>query len=389
MAMSFDRNQYLRELETIVNIDSGSRNPAGTREVAAFLEEKYRQQGFLTELVSVGPEVGPVLVATNAQDEPIDLLFIGHTDTVFLDGEASRRPFKIEGERLYGPGVYDMKGCSLLTAYLLENLPGKLKQSLNICVIHNPDEEISSFYSREVIIEKAKMSKFAFIMEPSSADGSMIKERKGIEKLKIHFKGRPSHAGDAPQEGRSAINELAHWIVRMNTLIDYDAGVSVNAGTIQGGSVPNVVPEHAQMELDYRYSNPADVTAFFDMLEELQSHATEMEIGINIEVIGKRPPMVDVPGAKALRSVFEDVGKQIDTFVSFKKSGGVSDANFTTSVGVPTVCSIGLIGGAFHTDHEYVELYSIVQRLDLLTAVITEMSRRKMFCESADRLSVK
>ena len=378
--MSFDRNQYLRELETIVNIDSGSRNPAGTREVAAFLEEKYRQQGFLTELVSVGPEVGPVLVATNAQDEPIDLLFIGHTDTVFLDGEASRRPFKIEGERLYGPGVYDMKGCSLLTAYLLENLPGKLKQSLNICVIHNPDEEISSFYSREVIIEKAKMSKFAFVMEPSSADGSMIKERKGIEKLKIHFKGRPSHAGDAPQEGRSAINELAHWIVRMNTLIDYDAGVSVNAGTIQGGSVPNVVPEHAQMELDYRYSNPADVTAFFDMLEELQSHATEMEIGINIEVIGKRPPMVDVAGAKALRSVFEDVGKQIDTFVSFKKSGGVSDANFTTSVGVPTVCSIGLIGGAFHTDHEYVELDSIVQRLDLLTAVIAEMSRRKMFC---------
>ena len=386
--MSFDRNQYLRELETIVNIDSGSRNPAGTREVAAFLEEKYRQQGFLTELVSVGPEVGPVLVATNAQDEPIDLLFIGHTDTVFLDGEASRRPFKIEGERLYGPGVYDMKGCSLLTAYLLENLPGKLKQSLNICVIHNPDEEISSFYSREVIIEKAKMSKFAFVMEPSSADGSMIKERKGIEKLKIHFKGRPSHAGDAPQEGRSAINELAHWIVRMNTLIDYDAGVSVNAGTIQGGSVPNVVPEHAQMELDYRYSNPADVTAFFDMLEELQSHATEMEIGINIEVIGKRPPMVDVPGAKALRSVFEGVGKQIDTFVSFKKSGGVSDANFTTSVGVPTVCSIGLIGGAFHTDHEYVELDSIVQRLDLLTAVIAEMSRRKMFCESTDRLSI-
>ncbi len=386
--MGFDRNQYLRELETIVNIDSGSRNPAGTREVAAFLEEKYRQQGFLTELVSVGPEVGPVLVATNAPDEPIDLLFIGHTDTVFLDGEASRRPFKIEGERLYGPGVYDMKGCSLLTAYLLENLPEELKRSLNICVIHNPDEEISSFYSREVIIEKAKTAKFAFVMEPSSADGSMIKERKGIEKLKIHFKGRPSHAGDAPQEGRSAINELAHWIVRMNTLIDYDAGVSVNAGTIQGGSVPNVVPEHAQMELDYRYSNPTDVTAFFDMLEELQSHATEMEIGIDIEVIGKRPPMVDVPGAKVLRSVFEDVGKQMDTFVSFKKSGGVSDANFTTSVGVPTVCSIGLIGGAFHTDHEYVELDSIQQRLDLLTAVIKEMSRREMFCESADRLSI-
>ncbi|CZR07225.1 M20 family metallopeptidase [Trichococcus collinsii] len=386
--MDFDRNQYLRELETIVNIDSGSRNPAGTREVAAFLEEKYRQQGFLTELVSVGPEVGPVLVATNAPDEPIDLLFIGHTDTVFLDGEASRRPFTIEGERLYGPGVYDMKGCSLLTAYLLENLPEELKQDLNICVIHNPDEEISSFYSREVIIEKAKTAKFAFVMEPSSADGSMIKERKGIEKLKIHFKGRPSHAGDAPQEGRSAINELAHWIVRMNTLIDYAAGVSVNAGTIQGGSVPNVVPEHAQMELDYRYSNPADVAAFFDMLEELQAHATAMEIGIDIEVIGKRPPMVDVPGAKELRSVFEDVGKQMDMVVSFKKSGGVSDANFTTSVGVPTVCSIGLIGGAFHTDHEYVELDSILQRLDLLTAVIAEMSRRKMFCESADRLSI-
>eukprot|EP00828_Plagiopyla_frontata_P022630 TRINITY_DN29226_c0_g1_i1.p1 TRINITY_DN29226_c0_g1~~TRINITY_DN29226_c0_g1_i1.p1 ORF type:complete len:130 (+),score=8.31 TRINITY_DN29226_c0_g1_i1:1-390(+) len=108
------------------------------------------------------------------------------------------------------------------------------------------------------------------------------------------------------------------------------------------------------MELDYRYSNPADVTAFFDMLEELQAHATRMEIGIDIEVIGKRPPMVDVPGAKALRSVFEDVGKQMGTVISFKKSGGVSDANFTTSVGVPTVCSIGLIGGGFHTDHEYV-----------------------------------
>lgn len=377
--MGFDRNQYLRELETIVNIDSGSRNPAGTQKVAALLEEKYRQQGFQTELVSVGPEVGPVLVATNAPDEPIDLLFIGHTDTVFLDGEASRRPFAIKNGRIYGPGVYDMKGCSLLTAYLVENLPAELKRSLNICVIHNPDEEISSFYSREVIIGKAETAKFAFVMEPSEADGSMIKERKGIEKLKIHFQGRPAHAGDAPQEGRSAINELAHWIVRLNTLIDYAAGVSVNAGTIQGGSVPNVVPEHARMELDYRYSNPADVAAFFAMLEELQAHAVEMEIGIAIEVIGKRPPMMDVPGAEALRSVFADVGKQTGTFVSFKKSGGVSDANFTTSVGVPSVCSIGLIGSGFHTDHEYVELDSIEERLDFLTAVIAEMGRRKMF----------
>jgi len=267
-------------------------------------------------------------------------------------------------------------------------LPAELKRSLNICVIHNPDEEISSFYSREVIIEKAKMAKFAFVMEPSAADGSMIKERKGIEKLKIHFKGRPSHAGDAPEEGRSAINELAYWIVQLNTLIDHDAGVSVNAGTIQGGTVPNVVPEHAQMELDYLYSNTIDVTAFLDMLEDLQIHAAEKEIGIDIAVIGRRPPMVDVPGAKALRSVFEDVGKQMDTVISFKKSGGVSDANFTTSVGVPTVCSIGLIGGAFHTDHEYVELDSIFSRLELLTAVIAEMSRRKMFCTSADRLRV-
>lgn len=387
--MGFDIDQYLHELEAIVNIDSGSKNPTGTKKVARFLEEKYKKLGFVTELVSVGPQVGPVLVASNAGEGPIDLLLIGHTDTVFQEEEALRRPFTVDGERLYGPGVYDMKGCSLLTAYLIENLPHKLQKSINICVIHNPDEEISSFYSREVIEDKAKMAKYAFIMEPSAADGSMIKGRKGIEKLKIHFKGRPSHAGGAPQEGRSAINELAYWIVQLNTLIDYDAGVSVNAGTIQGGTVPNVVPEYARMELDYRYQNPADVDIFYKNLDGLQEHAFENEIAIEIEIIGKRPPMVEVPGAEALRDVFKDIGNEKEVDISFKTSGGVSDANFTTSVGVPTVCSIGLIGGAAHTDHEYVELDSVPQRLDFLTAVIEEMNRRAMFSESISRASIK
>ena len=221
MAVQFDLDQYLKELEFLVNFDSGSRIPEGTAKVADYFTEKFEALGWKVQRHTTSEEVGPCLEITNGQTDHYDLLLIGHMDTVFPRGTAAARPLRIEGDKAYGPGANDMKASLLSAYYALAELgeAGSLKDA-SVCLLMNSDEELSSIYSRPLIEKLAQKSDYAVILEPARKGGEMVKQRRGVARYKLNATGIAAHAGVNPQDGSSAINELAHWILAQMCIRD-------------------------------------------------------------------------------------------------------------------------------------------------------------------------
>ena len=208
----FDLNEYLEKLEDIVNIDSGSKMPDGVSRIADYFEALYKELGLSVIRRRFSEAAGPCLEIHNGPEEDrIDLLLVGHMDTVFPAGTAAERPFRREGDCAYGPGSVDMK-CGLVSIYYLMKELLSLGTALNICIAMNSDEEISSNYSKEWLKSLARRSDYAFVMEPGRKNGEYVSERKGLAKYEVQVTGIAAHAGVAPQNGARAIHEQAHRV---------------------------------------------------------------------------------------------------------------------------------------------------------------------------------
>lgn len=367
--------EYLQELEKLVNIDSGSRDPEGTGKIAAYFAERFTQLGWQVQLHATDPSVGPCLQVTNSGQEPYDMLLIGHMDTVFTKGTAAERPFAVREGRAYGPGVVDMKASLLSAYYALRQLQAEgALDGTSICLAFNSDEEISSRYSRAWIESLAVKSRCAIVLEPARADGSMVNTRRGVGRYTITCKGVPSHTGIAPEKGVSAINELAHWILGLHGLTDYAKGTNVNVGVIKGGTTPNTVAEDAVAEVDVRMTELAEAARVQQAIETmLQSPRTP---GIKVSVSGgvTRPPMQPSAQTLALCERVDAVAKRVGVEFAWIATGGGSDANLTAALGVPSIDGFGPVGGLSHTVDEYMEVTSVEPRLALLREVIRDFA---------------
>ncbi len=374
----FSLETYLKELEVLVNIDSGSRMPEGTGAVAEWFAERFQTMGWAVKKRDLGPDVGPGLEIRNQPEGAIDLLLIGHMDTVFGPDETQRRPFKKEGNHLTGPGVYDMK-ASLLSGYYAVRLLQEANElgDLSICLAFNPDEEISSTYSRSWIEELGKITKRAIVMEPARANGAMVNARKGVGRFSIDFLGVPAHAGVAPEKGASATEELAHWLLALHSLTDYEKGTTLNAGVIQGGTVSNVVAEKAHMAVDLRVKYPEEALRVEAKLKELQENPFNPRVQATVSGSLTRPPLV--PTAETLKFCDEvtAIGEAVGVKVEWIFTGGGSDANLLAPLNVPVIDGMGPVGGDSHSAKEYVEVDSIEPRLKLLGATIRMMAQNK------------
>jgi len=367
----FNLAEYLHDLEYIVNIDSGSRHPAGVAAVANFMAQRYEAMGWHVTRHHFNNAVGPCLEIKNTHDNDYDVLIIGHMDTVFPVGTVAERPFSIKDGRAYGPGVADMKAGLLLAYYALKTLQdeGKL-QHAKICVALNSDEEISSVYSRPWLEQLAVKSRHAFIMEPARANGALVNQRKGLGRYSFVIKGKAAHAGVDPEKGRSAINELAHWILSLHALTNFEVGTTVNVGVVHGGTAANVVAEHAAGEIDIRFVTMDEAVRIEETLKELVANPrTE---GVTASFTGKvtRPPMNPSPATLRLCQATTEIAKKHNIDISWVATGGGSDGNFTAALGVPTIDGLGPIGGASHSPSEYLEINSIEPRLNLLRELI-------------------
>ncbi|MFC0561882.1 M20 family metallopeptidase [Halalkalibacter alkalisediminis] len=364
-------------LEKLVNIDSGSHYKEGVDQVGYQLVPLFQELGFHIKRLKQ-EEVGDHLIVTHPNKEKASILIVAHMDTVFEKGTVATRPFKIEAGRAYGPGVIDMKASLVSVIYALRYLKEVgSKAYQNVQVILNSDEEIGSVTSRELIEEEAKGKSFALIMEPARRDGSLVTERRGSGRFTIEVHGKAAHSGIEPEKGRSAIEELAHKIVKLHELNDHEHGISVNVGIIEGGDAVNTISATAIGHLDVRVSTLEQAEEVEHKIEEVC--ASSDVTGTEIELTGdmRRPPMLKDKKIEALFNIVKNVGADLGIEIKDTKTGGGSDASFTSAMGIPTIDGLGPIGGNAHSDKEYLEISSLTERTLLLAKVIERLNQKK------------
>ncbi|TNV17324.1 M20 family metallopeptidase [Buttiauxella sp. B2] len=369
-----DLKQYIQELKKVVNIDCGTATIDGVEEVSRIIQQWYQNENWHCDKVSLGEKVGPGLFATNKPDaEYYDVLLVGHMDTVFPEGTVAERPFRIEGNRAYGPGVSDMKSGLLNILWALREMDKATLERLSIGVAMNPDEETSSLHSRHWLGELAKRSRCVLVCEAARADGSLVKARKGIAGYKLTFKGVAAHAGNDPESGRSAIKALAHAVLEISELADISKGTTINTGVISGGVVANIVPEHAEMIVDVRFQDNEEYARVHAAIQAYNQHEFERDVKTTVHQLTQKPAMSPTADTEVLMKLIEQAGAAEGIDVRWKSVGGGSDANYIAALGVPALDGLGPIGAGFHSASEYLELDSIEPRIRLLKRVIQSL----------------
>jgi len=367
---------YERDLERIVNIDSGTFDKAGVDRAGGFFRDLLA--GIGCEItVHPNSDLGDNFTATLRGSGSRRLMLLGHFDTVYPAGTVAERPFTVRDGRGYGPATMDMKGGLILGYYALRILRDLgFDDFAEITVVANSDEEIGSPTSRALIESEARRMDAVFVLEPGRATGGVLATRKGVGMYELVVRGRAAHAGAAPHEGRSANLELAHKIIALHELNNPDTGTTVSANVMRGGSRRNVISDHASVEVDVRVPTRAEAERVHAAITEIAARQwvpdteTVLTGGLN------RPPMEKVPGTDALLNLAREIVEGLGLPYQELTSGGGSDGNFTAAIGVPTLDSLGPVGQNAHSVDEWVDLTTVPERLTLVTALLMRAPKR-------------
>jgi len=376
--MQFNLNEYLDELRPLVNVDCGTYQIEGIESIASQFEAKFTSMpGWAVKRIDCGKAGVGLEIRNKPERENIDVMLIGHMDTVFAKGTAAERPLSIDELHAYGPGVSDMKSGLLNVVYAIRNLDSQILDKLSICICMNPDEETGSLDSVDWIQSVAKNACTVLVAEAARADGGLVKARKGMARYRIEFKGQAAHAGNEPQKGRSAITEMANWILAINNMTNFESGTTLNVGIVTGGNGANIVPDEACAIVDVRFWNNAEYDEVDTTLNGLSQTPFVDGVSIELEREAYKPSMVPNDNTEALINLVEQSANELNVDIHWKEVGGGSDANNTAIIGVPTLDGFGPCGAAFHSDKEYLILDSIEPRIRLLMRVLEKLSAQR------------
>ena len=355
-------------LQKVVNIDSGSRDEAGVTAVAHALAERLQAAGVAVQFEPV-PGYGVLLHAqVNAAGEGAPIVLMGHMDTVFPAGTVAKRPYREEAGRAYGPGVADMKSGLVLNVFVAEAFArcGGLKAPLHL--FFSCDEEIGSPATRDLIMDRVRGARAVFNAEPGRVSGNVVTSRKGSMLVEFEVEGVAAHAGINHAAGASAIEALARKTLALHALTDPATGVTANVGVVHGGVVSNMVAPHARAELDLRFTadtNPEDLLARVRaIIEEESVPRTQGRITVARSTL----PMKPTPDY--LLALYQESARTLGFEVQGEFTGGAADSGLTASVGVPTLCATGPVGGHPHTEREYCELTTFVPRAQAVALAV-------------------
>jgi glutamate carboxypeptidase len=357
----------------LVNIDSWSYDKAGVDQVGATLRRFLEEAGIECETVPL-PEHGDALrasVSGASGNRPIVLM--GHRDTVFATGEATRRPFTVEGERAHGPGVADMKAGLAINAFVLAAFAELGGAPAPLVGLFTGDEEIASPGSRPIIEAEARGARAVFNAEPGRASGNVVTGRKGGVFFRCEVVGRSAHSGANFQDGVSAIEEMARKIQAWHKLTDLAAGTTVNVGLVSGGQSVNTVAPLARCEIDLRYVRPGDRDALVAAVTDIGERCSLAGTSATVTIAGEFLPLAQSPESKAIFDLYVGAAKDIGFDVGGEFTGGCADSGFTAGVGAPTLCAVGPVGGKAHSPEEYLEVASVVPRAQALALTIMRL----------------
>jgi len=363
---------WLRDrLETFVRLESPSDDKAAVdrcgREVAATLAQIGAHVTTIPNF-----ERGDHVRAEIGGAAP-QVLILGHFDTVWDVGQIDGMPLREDGDRLYGPGIFDMKAGLTVTLQALRALQAfPAIPTPRVVLLLTADEEIGSGSSRHLIEEEARRSRAVLVMEPCLPHGAAKTSRKGCGDFELIVRGVAAHAGLDPAKGASAIHELAHQILAVSELQDLERGITVNAGLVSGGTRPNVTAAEARAAIDVRAVTMADarqVEASIRSLRPVNSRTT-------LEVAGgfDRPPLERSAAGNRLYQVARDVARDLHRELAEGAAGGGSDGNFTAALGVPTLDGLGPEGGGAHALDEHVVVSDLPFRAALLAGLLGRLA---------------
>lgn len=356
-------------IREIVDIESPSLDAERSRDVVDWVEGSFRATGVDLKFERESCADGDHLVIRAFPGEGKHTMLLGHTDTVHPVGTNELNPTRIEGDKFYGCGIFDMKANIILMveAFRFLNDHG-LKPARPISIFLSCDEEVGSFSGRPILERVAADAERCYVFEPS-ADGKVKTGRKGTGLFTIRTHGVPAHAGLEPEKGANAIAELARHIDEIHAIANPAVGTTVNVCTIRGGTTSNVIPEHAECEVDVRFSSMAEAERVDASFRSLRSDDER----VSLEILGgiNRPPMERTDAAVSL---YENARKHAVEFnyeLGETQVGGASDGNFVAALGVPVLDGLGIAGSGAHTLGENILIDDIANRAALVTLLIS------------------
>lgn len=367
---------FVASLERMVNVDCGSYSADGVNIIADLCEARFRERGWevarrTPDPMADGAQLGDLVIGTLHGSGEARVLLVGHMDTVFDDGTVAERPFRIEGDIAYGPGVSDMKGGLLTGFSAVEALQEAGADAFGtLTYVCNPDEEIGSPFSGPLIRDLAPQHDAALVLEGARENGDIVSARKGITDYTVVIHGRAAHAGVEPERGRNALLEAAHKIIALQALNGRWPGVTVNVGVARGGTRTNVVPERCELHVDLRSPELGSLEAAEAEIERMCAQAVVPEVTLELLGSGWHRPMEKKEGGAHLVALAKDVASELGFEVRDASTGGASDANTTSAAGTPTLDGLGPVGGNDHAPGEWLDLSSVVPRVALLAGII-------------------
>lgn len=363
-------------VRTLVDIDSGSYDKAGVDAVGGQLLAFLSAHGIASSVIAndrfgdaIRAEINSV--AGGGANAPV--LLLGHRDTVFSAGEASRRPFRVSGGMGSGPGCCDMKAGLVINAFVLAALARFAAAPSPVTALFTADEEIGSPSSKALIRDTARSARAVFNSEPGRPGGGIVTGRKGGKFMRIEVFGKAAHAGNNIADGISAIEELARKIVKLHALTDLQSGITCNVGTVSGGQTVNTVAPSAAAEVDLRFIRPDEGARAFAAIEAIVAEENVPGTRARLEVTGEFEPLVASEASQRLYRHYAACAGALGQSVAPVFAGGCSDAGFAAGAGAPTICAVGPIGARAHTPEEYLDVASIVPRAQALALAIMRL----------------
>ncbi|MDQ2147676.1 M20 family metallopeptidase [Alcaligenaceae bacterium A4P071] len=376
MSVERSADQLVDGISTWVRLESPSHAPDTLRAMAKLISDQARTAGLTVTETDHGPATGPSLTITNraAGDDRKGILILAHYDTVHPVGTLTKNDCRIEDGKLFGPGTYDMKGGTYLALTALGDLSGAGDTQLPVEFLIVPDEEVGSLNSRPTIESHAARAKYTLVCEPARANGGRcVSARKGTGFITVEAHGRPSHAGVAHEKGRSAIREIAHQVLALEAMTDYQRGITVSVGKIEGGTTTNVVPSFAKITVDFRIPDPEAGVELKAKVDALTAHDPDVKLVVNFDL--NRPPMPRTEETGELLKTVQAYATQAGfALEEAPMTGGGSDANFTAALGVPTLDGLGADGDGAHTLFEHILIATLPERLKFWQLTLKQLA---------------
>ncbi|KOP54946.1 Glutamate carboxypeptidase [Pseudomonas tremae] len=373
-----EQKPYLATVKELVDIDTGTGQAPGLKTVSAMLVDRLKALGAEVATTPAEPSSGDNIVGTFKGNGTRSFLLMVHYDTVFGPGTAAKRPFNIDSERAYGPGVADAKGGVAMILHSLQLLQDQnFKGFGTLTVLFNPDEETGSSGSKKVIAELARQHDYVFSYEPPDKDAVTVATN-GINGLILDVKGKSSHAGSAPEAGRNAALELAHQMLQLKDLGDPAKGTTVNWTLSKAGEKRNIIPASASAEADMRYSDLSESDRVLTDGQRIVKNTLIDGTQVTLRMEKGRPPLAKNTGSEQLartaQTLYKKIGRNIEPIaMRFGTDAGYAYVPGSTKPAV--LETMGVVGAGLHADDESIELSSIAPRLYLTVAMIEQLSQ--------------